>query len=307
MASLTDVQRFSMQILKTTETRVCLLESVIVFYSLAAGATPSGLPSYLLSVSMVARLALPTIAVAILFFVRNLQAKSAERAGWAPVADIVLALSAVLLSQIVLLFLRPGLVMPHYHFTSSALLGWGFVLALRAWFPHGLKPVRLEDAARPLTIEKLRWTAIEFEIKAKEWSNWGTLLAVAAIGLLTLSLPFAQAPQVQLASALLIAGAIYIAWIIRKRGNPAAAPLGGGRREFSRYCQRELQHQSLLLHRLWHWYFGSLIPAVLLLLQGRTLYAYFVIGYVLLIGELLYQAIEKLQLQLTQIQSSESA
>jgi hypothetical protein len=62
-----------------------------------------------------------------------------------------------------------------------------------------------------------------------------------------------------------------------------------------------LQRQSVLLHRLWHWYFGSLIPGVVLLLQGSTIYGCFILTYVLLTGELIYRAIEWIHLEIARI------
>ena len=82
---------------------------------------------------------------------------------------------------------------------------------------------------------------------------------------------------------------------------PLYTPLGGGWKEYTQYCRTELQRQAVLQHRLWHCYFGALIPGVLLLLQGATVYGYFVLAYVLLIGELNYRAIEWIQLQLVRI------
>jgi hypothetical protein len=281
-----------MQILKTTQPRIALLEIFVVFYAFAAGsADPSAF----------ARLAIPSAVIALVLLFRNAASGSRERAPAAPLVDVALSFAAVILSQGILAVVRPEFLLPGYRFTRGALIAWGFLVVLRAWFPHRFKAARAVEAQTPVTMEQLRWNAVEFEGKVRQWNSRGNLIAAVAIGLFTLSLPVAGERHVQIASGVFIAGAAYVAWIIRRRGHPAAAPLGGDWRHYTQYCREELQRQSVLLNRLWHCYFGALIPGVLLLLQGASLYGYFVLAYVLLVGELNYRALEWIQLQLARI------
>jgi hypothetical protein len=281
-----------MQIRKTTQLRVALLEIFVVFYAFAAGAADP---------SAFTRIAIPSIVIALVLLFRNASSDSKERAPAAPLVDIALSFGAVIVSQAVLALVRPEFLLPPYRFTRGALIAWGFLAVLRAWFPHRFKASRAVEAQTPVTMEQLRWNAVEFESKVRQWSSRGNLLAATAIGLFTLSLPVAGERNVQIASGIFIVGAAYVAWIIRKRGTPAAAPLGGDWKHYTQYCREELHRQSVLLNRLWHCYFGALIPGTLLLLQGATLYGYFVLAYVLLLGELNYRAIEWIHLQLARI------
>jgi hypothetical protein len=294
-----------MQILKTTQPRVALLEAFVVFYAFTAGATDS-LASLSGPLTLV-RLAIPAIVVAMVLLLRNARSDSKERAHSAALVDIAFSFGAAVVSQALLAMLKPEFLLPQYRFTRGALIAWGFLAALRAWFPHRFKASRKIEAQTPITMERLRWNAIQFEIKIRQWSSWANLAAAAAIGLLALGLPFAGMPNVRVASGIFIAGAVYVAWIIRRRGSPGAAPLGGGWKEYTQYCRTELQRQSLLLHRLWHWYFGSLVPGVLLLLQGSTIYGCFILTYVLLLGELIYRAIEWINVELVRIDTPDTS
>jgi hypothetical protein len=286
-----------MNIRKTTEARVALLETFVVFYAIAAGSTE--FLRSLLDPSIAVRLAIPTVVVTFVLLLRNAHSIYTTRSHVAALVDIAFCFGAAIVSQAILAGLRPDLLLPQYRFTRGALIAWVFLGALRAWFPHRLKASRLQS----LSIERLRWNAIQFEVRMRQWSSWANLAAGAAIGLLTLGLPFAGATRVQLASGLFIAGAVYVAWVVRRRGSPGAAPLGGGWKEYTQYCRTELQHQSVLLNRLWHWYFGSLIPGVLLMLQGSTIYGGFILVYVFLLGELNYRAIEWTHLEMARLDS----
>jgi len=294
-----------MQIRKTTQARVALLEAFVVFYAFAAGSMDS--PTSLVDPLACLRLAIPSTVIALVLLLRNAHSNSKERAQSAAFLDIAFGFAAAIVSQAILAALKPEFLLPPYRFTRGALIGWAFLTVLRAWFPHRFKAARKIEAQTPVTMERLRWNAIQIEIKIRQWSSWANLAAAAAIGLLTLGLPFAGVPRVQAASGIFIAGAVYVAWIIHKRGAPGAAPLGGGWKEYTRYCRTELQHQSVLLHQLWHWYFGSLIPGVLLLLQGSTIYGCFILTYVLLLGELNYRAIEWVHLEMARIDSPEDS
>ena len=289
-----------MQIRKTTEARVALLEAFVVFYAFAAGTTES--PGALADPSLGLRLAIPTLVIAVVLLLRNVGSASTARSQYSPLVDVAFSFGAAIVSQAILGVLKPELLLPHYRFTRGAVIAWCFLGALRAWFPHRLKASRRIEAQTPITIERLRWNAIQFEIKVRQWNHWANLAAAAAIGLLVLGLPFAGNLRAQVASAVFIAGAAYVAWIVRRRGSPEPAPLGGEWKHYSEYWRTELHRQSVLLDRLWHWYFGSLIPGVLLLLQGSTIYGCFILTYVLLVGELLYRAIEWVQLEITRIQ-----
>ena len=289
-----------MQIRKMTEARVALLEAFVVFYAFAAGSTDS--PGSLADPSMGIRLVIPTLAITLVLLLRNARAASTTRSQYAPIADVAIGFAVATASQIILALVKPEFLLPPYRFSGGAVIAWVFLGALRAWFPHRLKAKRRAEAQTPITIERLRWNAVQFEIKFRQWNHWANLAVAAAIGLLVLGLPFAGVPRFQVASVIFIVGAAYVAWIVHRRGSPGTVPLGGGWKEYTRYCQSELERQSVLLHRLWHWYFGSLIPGVLLLLQGSTIYGCFILTYVLLIGELLYRGIEWSHLEIARIQ-----
>jgi hypothetical protein len=276
------------RIRKSTQIRIAVLEAVVVFYALAAGAAHSDSTTELSNPAFLLRLLIPTGIVSIVLLVRN---GFGARVLSSPFVDLALALPA-------------ATVLPHYQFTKSAVLGWMFLAALRAWFPHRAKAIRKLELQTPITLEKLRWSAMEFEIKAREWNSRGNIAVVAAIGLLLMTFPFTTSFRAQVASLLVVVGALYVAWIIRKRRTPKAVPLGGAWRDYAHYYESELKRQSVLLHRMWHFYFGALIPSMLLLLQGSTMYASFGAVYVLLLGELNYRAIQWIEVQCLRLEHS---
>jgi len=68
----------------------------------------------------------------------------------------------------------------------------------------------------------------------------------------------------RIASALIIAGAIYIVWHLCKWGAPKFLPADMGRADCVRFYRGELERQRDLLRSVWKWYIGPLIPGTAL-------------------------------------------
>jgi hypothetical protein len=107
--------------------------------------------------------------------------------------------------------------------------------------------------------------------------------------------------RAQAGSAFILAGALYVLFEIRRRGLPERVPQEGSLVEYDGVYRTELQRQCPLLHRVWYWYFGSLLPGCLLLLLGSFVYPYVLLLCIFLFAELHLRAAERLQHDLDEL------
>jgi hypothetical protein len=70
-------------------------------------------------------------------------------------------------------------------------------------------------------------------------------------------------PRIALAS--LIAGVIFYIWYLRQKGSGMLLPANMGRADCVGFYRNELERQRDLLHSIWKWAFGPIIPGVALL------------------------------------------
>jgi hypothetical protein len=116
-----------------------------------------------------------------------------------------------------------------------------------------------------ISIDELRLKAAKFQSRIR-WRNLreqaACLFVVALFGLMSLKTP-QTVPRISF--ALIIVGAIYIAWHIQKWGSPKILPADLGRAKCARFYRDELERQCNLLRGIWKWYLGPLIPGISLL------------------------------------------
>ena len=150
------------RIVHNTDARICFLETCGVAYVFTAGAFGSKL-ELLAGVSDVPRLAIPMAAVMLVFLLRNAYRRSKECDYAIALTDIVLAITAAILSQVFLSFLKPDWAMPRWAPTQGGFVGTMFVTVVRTLFPQGPDD---RTGSRFLTNspaqDEIQWMASEF-------------------------------------------------------------------------------------------------------------------------------------------------
>lgn len=115
-----------------------------------------------------------------------------------------------------------------------------------------------------LSLDELRSKANKF--KNRIWRRnlrefLASIIVVLGFGWSLWSSP---AIVVRIADALIIAGAIYYAWHLWKRGTPQSLPADLGRTDSVQFYREELERQRDLLRSAWLWAIGPLVPGLAL-------------------------------------------
>lgn len=74
----------------------------------------------------------------------------------------------------------------------------------------------------------------------------------------------------RIGAALVIAGALYVAVQLHRRGSSRPSPVEMGLQACRDFHLHELECQCALLRSVWSWYLGPLVPGMTLYLLGRT-------------------------------------
>jgi hypothetical protein len=90
----------------------------------------------------------------------------------------------------------------------------------------------------------------------------------------------------------------FIYRILKQHSTPSSG-LGGG---FDAAYRRDLRRQHAVLQGAGYWYYGALLPGVLLLLKGSFVYLYWLPLVVLIAAELNHRATERLLGDLREIE-----
>jgi hypothetical protein len=77
----------------------------------------------------------------------------------------------------------------------------------------------------------------------------------------------------RLGCALCVAGLLYVAVCLHRRGSPRPENVALATADYAALYRRELERQRDLLHGIWRWYLGPLIPGMLLFLVSVPLEA----------------------------------
>jgi len=133
------------QIRRNTDSWIFLLTTCGIFYSFSAGY--ADLPLYDDPITLL-RLAIPTVAALLILLLRNGYAESETRRRRAITLDIVLAMGVASMTQLALMAAsRPDLMLLQWCPSQGTVLGWLFVILLRAIFPPEMRlPVTMQSS-----------------------------------------------------------------------------------------------------------------------------------------------------------------
>jgi hypothetical protein len=283
-----------MRRLQYRELRVFVLEGLAVIYSFTAAAFNSDWPSISHDPGGLARLALPAATVLIVFWLRDAYANYPNPHPAAAAIDAIAAYGLVFLLQAILLAFRPELALPRWAPTQGGLVGFWIVVACRSLFQP--RADRLQRAGL-LSAEENRWKSEEAGRKgARRTGGYLTLCALFSILGVWSSLtggPVARAAW----CLILVANLVFFYRILKQNFT-----LSGGLRDGFDAYRRDLRRQHAVLQWAGYWYYGALLPGILLLLKGSFVYLYWLPLVVLIAAELNHRATERLLEDLKEIE-----
>ena len=287
------------RIAHNTDARICFLEICGVTYLFIAGAFGSRL-ELLTGVSDVPRLVIPMAAVMLVFLLRNAYRRSKESDYANAVIDMVLAMTAAVLSQILLTYVIPDWKMPRWAPTQGGYVGSLFVTLVRTLFPQGPKG-QPANASSSHGQDEIQWLASEFTQQVSK-RNVATLI-VSSIAVAASIWGFAHTETLRLRIAFsgfsLFALAIFLGSITI--GATKAAFVQSSPEVF----RTELKRQHRFLKWVFYGYVGLLLPATVVFLMGTHVYEFVVIVYMLLFAELILRKSEAYHGQFRVVESLE--
>jgi hypothetical protein len=277
------------------EPRVFVLVALAVIYSFTAAAFDSDWPSISSDPRGLARLALPAATVLIVFLLRDAYADPLNRRPAAAAVDAISAYGLVFFLQMILSALRPELALPRWAPTQGGLVGFWIVVACRSLFQP--RADRLQRAG-PLSAEEILWKSAELGTKGAHRTG-GYLAFCALLSVLALWAVPTGGPIARAGWCLILTGNLVLIYLILKQH---FTPSGGLRGGFDAAYRRDLRRQHAVLQGAGYWYYGALLPGVLLLLKGSFVYLYWLPLVVLIAAELNHRASEKLLENLKEIE-----
>ncbi|MGB8769425.1 MAG: hypothetical protein WCC92_07420 [Candidatus Korobacteraceae bacterium] len=116
-----------------------------------------------------------------------------------------------------------------------------------------------------ISVEELRAKAAKFNKRIRRRNIREYVAAVIVIGWAGMVLWRTPYTVERIGFALIIAGAIYYMWYLKKWAAPKSVPADMGRADCVRFYQSELERQRDLLRSVWKWALGPIIPGMTLL------------------------------------------
>ncbi|MBC8165523.1 MAG: hypothetical protein H7Y20_06595 [Bryobacteraceae bacterium] len=256
--------------------RSLVLQALILSYSLAAGAFNSNPPSIANEPEGVARLGI-AVAAGLLGVVvrRHRDGRQNERSANSLTVDLMVIYGLVVLSQVLLNFLRPEMALPRWSPTQGGFVGFMMLAATRALFAA---PATAADSSSEWDDGRIK-ELINEQNRYRRVYGIAASLAVA-IGLLGL---FIGTLRIQIASALIVIGSAYL--LEGTLFNTAMTTTSTEQQSLP--CIAILQGASA-------WYYLALFPASIVALSGSKIYLYWVPLVVLVFAETNHRAAESL-------------
>lgn len=251
----------------TEALRVRVLESVILGYSLIAGAFYSNPPSSDEPEGW-ARLVIGVLAGMLALSVRDRRAAREDRSPHAMIFDLLVVYGSVIGSQMLMYLLRPALMLPQWAPTQGGFVGIMLFSATRALLPA------TAGGDRSLLI-----SGPDSEPQTdRAYSRLHVVYGIAGlIGVGVGSISFAaSSTRLRIASCFVVLGSGFLLSRILPARRGDSERLGGWGR---------VQAGVRLSQAAAVWYYGALFPASLLALFGAKVYLYWVPIVILMFAE----------------------
>jgi lipopolysaccharide export LptBFGC system permease protein LptF len=170
----------------------------------------------------------------------------------------------------------------------------------------------------PMSVQQIRKQAGKFE-KQIVWRNVreyaGALIAAA---LFSFSFATTHDPLFRSGFVLLIAGLVYVAYQLHRKGSPKSLPVQMGAVSCLQFHRSELERQRDLVGSVWSWYLGPLIPGLAVLtiamavanprpgnIGGVMLMATIIAAFFVFVGKLNARAARSLQRLIDELSTAE--
>lgn len=274
------------RIAHNTDARICFLEICGVTYLFIAGAFGSKL-ELLTGVSDLPRLVIPTAAVMLVFLLRNAYRRSNESDYATAVIDVVLAMTAAVLSQILLTYLIPGWAMTRWAPTQGGYVGSLFVTLVRTLFPQGPKGQPASSNSSHAQ-DEIQWLASEFSKQVSKRNVAALIVSSIAVAASCWAFVLTETLRLRIAFSVIILFALALFLGSITIGTSNATFVQRSQQVF----MKELKRQHRFLKWVFYGYVGLLLPATVVLLIGTHVYEFFVIVYMLLFAELILRKSE---------------
>lgn len=113
---------------------------------------------------------------------------------------------------------------------------------------------------------RLRGRTLHRKVRRRNLSEYvATVLVVLTFGFYIFRFP---GPVTRLGSGLVIAGVLYMAWQLHRRGSAGRLPEECGFESCLDFHRKELERQRDALRSVWSWYLGPLIPGLAVFILG---------------------------------------
>lgn len=222
-------------------------------YSLTAGAFYSNPPSAVNEPEGFARLGIAVGAGVLALAIRSRAARRRELSPTTLLIDFILAYGCVIVSQVILGWLRPSLVLPNWAPTQGGYVGCMLFMATRAMLAFHTNG----DDFLP-----------EWDKTCRRYRMLYGIAGVAALTLGLAGLTAVPARAARIASGLLTIGSAYLTFLVAR--GLIDQSIGS--------CKAILRGAAV-------WYYGALFPASLVALFGSKVYLYWVPLVILLFAE----------------------
>ena len=310
------------QIARTTAPRVLLMEACAVYGSFLAVVSLQGVwlqgTSFLFEQSEFLRLAIPAVAGLLALVVGDAYATPGIERRLRSTLGAALCIAFAFLSQAALSVSYPDLVTPRWIMIFGGGMSLLLLSTLRLWFLPGVDRLRPAPVSRgvSMTHDEIRLKAQEFETKIKR-RNRGEYIAVAVvIAFFGWRLVSSANLILNAGGALIIAGALYVAHHLRKRGSARTLRADAAFVSSVAFYRTELERQRDLGRRVWWWYIGPFIPGGVVLywelgaaneysVQSLAVRGTVVMLFFLLVGQLNKKTARKLQHEIDELSAME--
>jgi hypothetical protein len=238
-----------------TDTRVFLLQAVVVLYAFTAAAFRLDRPSITGDPGALARLTIPAASAIFGLLLRDAYTNP-DRPPHASAIDAMVAFGFAFLAEGILSALSPGLMLARlWAPTQGGFVGISLLVASRSLFPPG---AQFSESGGVISLAEVRWKAEELRRRSRRcarayFATCVLFFAISAYGLIAGNL------KIRCASWIVAGGSVYL---LHQSVSRISAE-----RELHEFYRDRLQRQIVFLQHAGYWYYGSLLPGVTVLLS----------------------------------------